>query len=305
MAVAAAATPEPGTVGFHEGELRAQRRAGVTLEARRLERMLDLPDLSGGAERFLADRTFAVLTGHGADGRLWTTALRGPAGFLRASGRTLRIESAPTSGDPLEGIAIGEQVGLVAIEFSARRRVRVNGRLAAVGPGWMKVDVEQAYGNCPQYISRRDLVPVEPETHGVARGARRDELDDDDRALIRAADTFFLGTAHPTRGADASHRGGPAGFVTTDGADLRWPDLPGNNMFNSLGNLEVDPSASLLFIDWADGAVLALSGTASVEWPDAPATDGDTGRHVRFTPAVVVRRRDPALRAVTVSEPQS
>jgi hypothetical protein len=305
MAVAAAATPESGMVGFHEGELRAQRRAGVTLEARRLERMLDLPDLSGGAERFLADRTFAVLTAHGADGRLWTSALRGPAGFLRASGRTLRIVSVPTAGDPLEGIAVGEQVGLVAIEFSARRRVRVNGRLSRVGPGWMQVDVEQAYGNCPQYISRRDLVPVEADAGGVDTGMRGDELDDDDRALVRAADTFFLGTAHPQRGADASHRGGPVGFVTIDGTDLRWPDLPGNNMFNSLGNLEVDPSASLLFIDWTDGGVLALSGTASVEWHDGTAIGGGTGRHVRFTPEAVVRRSDPALRAVAVGRSQS
>lgn len=34
-------------VGFHDGELAVQRRAGVEGEAHRLERMLDLPDLSG------------------------------------------------------------------------------------------------------------------------------------------------------------------------------------------------------------------------------------------------------------------
>ena len=47
--------------GFHDGELAVQRQAGVEREARRLERMLDLPDLSGGAGRFLADRTFAAI----------------------------------------------------------------------------------------------------------------------------------------------------------------------------------------------------------------------------------------------------
>jgi hypothetical protein len=35
----------------------------------------------------------------------------------------------------------------------------------------------------------------------------------DDIELIRSADTFFLGTTHSERGNDASHRGGPAGFV--------------------------------------------------------------------------------------------
>ncbi|HEY0534339.1 MAG TPA: hypothetical protein VGD29_22365 [Actinoplanes sp.] len=46
-----------------------------------------------------------------------------------------------------------------------------------------------------------------PPGEGVRRGT---ELQPDDVALIRAADTFFLGTANPERGADASHRGGAA-----------------------------------------------------------------------------------------------
>ena len=297
--VATAARTSPNR-GFHEGELLVQKRSGVDLEARRLERMLDLPDLSGGAERFLADRTFAVLTGRGPDGRLWTSPLRGSAGFLRGSGLTLRIATAPVEGDPLHGIAVGEQVALVAIEFAARRRVRVNGRLSAVGPDEMVVEVDQAYGNCPQYISRRSFGPLAPtgiDPEPIELGT---SLSDADRALISSADTFFLGTAHPDRGADSSHRGGPRGFVTADGTQLWWPDLPGNNMFNSLGNLEVDPSASLLFVDWTDGSVLALSGRAEVEWYDAVSAD-DTGRRVRFTTEAVVRRHDPALRAEDVS----
>jgi len=53
--------------------------------------------------------------------------------------------------------------------------------------------------------------------------------------MIAASDTFFLGTTHPVRGSDASHRGGPAGFVRVDGDQLWWPDYPGNNLFNSFG----------------------------------------------------------------------
>jgi len=297
VATAARTSPDHG---FHEGELLVQQRSGVDLEARRLERMLDLPDLSGGAERFLADRTFAVLTGRGPDGRLWTSPLRGPAGFLRGSGRTLHIATRPVEGDPLHELALGEQVALVAIEFSARRRVRVNGRLSAIGADSMVVDVDQAYGNCPQYISRRSFGPLAPTGAEAAPVELGSTLTDEDRALIGSADTFFLGTAHPDRGADSSHRGGPRGFVTTEGAQLWWPDLPGNNMFNSLGNLAVDPAAALLFVDWTDGSVLALSGTAEVEW-HAPVSVDDTGRRVRFTTESVVRRQDVALRAEDVA----
>jgi len=46
-------------------------------------------------------------------------------------------------------MSIGEQVGLVAIEFAAYRRVCVNGLLTGVGRGWLEIEVDQAYGNCP------------------------------------------------------------------------------------------------------------------------------------------------------------
>ena len=115
-------------------------------------------------------------------------------------------------------------------------------------------------------------------------------LTDEDRALIRAADTFLLGTTHPERGNDASHQGGTPGFVRVGDGQLWWSDYPGNNMFNSFGNLAVDPAAALLFADFGTGQTLHLSGTASVEWP-GPGTagdDGGTGRRVWFTPQCVV-----------------
>jgi hypothetical protein len=60
-------------------------------------------------------------------------------------------------------------------------------------------------------------------------------------------------------------------------------------MFNSMGNLTVDPAASLLFIEFGTAQALHLSGTARAEWaePGLPGDDGWTGRRVRFTPAAV------------------
>ena len=103
----------------------------------------------------------------------------------------------------------------------------------------------------------------------------------------------MLGTSHPERGNDASHRGGPAGFVSVgaDGTRVTWQDFPGNQMFNSLGNLEVDPSAALLFVDWTAGTTLHLSGTAAVVW-ESPAS-----RRVAFTVESVVSGASLGLRA--------
>ena len=110
-------------------------------------------------------------------------------------------------------------------------------------------------------------------------------LESDNAELIRRSDTFFFGTTHPERGRDASHRGGPPGFVRVDGNELWWPDYPGNNMFNSFGNLAVEPSASLVFLDFLSGRTVHLSGTAAVEWGTSAgaADDGHTGRRARFT----------------------
>jgi predicted pyridoxine 5'-phosphate oxidase superfamily flavin-nucleotide-binding protein len=270
--------------GFHEGELAVQARAGVRAQANRLGgAMLAVPDLSGGISGFLADRDFAVITARDHDGRLWISPILAPAGFLEARDRTLRSHATPRRGDPLHGLAPGQPVGMLAIEFATRRRVRVNGSLTRTGADGLEVSVDQAFGNCPKYIQQRHLEHVElPATGHVERS---DRLSAEDIELISRADTFFLGTVHPTRGADASHRGGPPGFVRVENGQLWWPDYPGNNMFNSFGNLESDKTSALLFVDYESGVTLHLSGTATVEWTAAgiAGDDGGTGRRVRFT----------------------
>jgi len=272
--------------GFHAGELAVQRRAGVAAEAARLAPMLEPAELRGGLAAFLAGRRFAVLAARDPAGRLWASPLAGPAGFLTvASPTTLRVAAAIPATDPLHGLRPGQQAGLIAVEFATRRRVRLNGTLTEAGDDGLLVDVDEAFGNCPQYIHQRVLEPAgDGQPAGAAQARHGTVLEAADTALIRGADTFFLGTAHPERGADASHRGGAPGFVRVEGNQLWWPDYPGNNMFNSFGNLAVNPEAALLFIDFRTGAALHLSGTASVEWgqPGAPGDDGRTGRRVRF-----------------------
>jgi predicted pyridoxine 5'-phosphate oxidase superfamily flavin-nucleotide-binding protein len=84
---------------------------------------------------------------------------------------------------------------------------------------------------------------------------------------VAGADTFFVASWHPAGGADASHRGGQPGFVRVpDERTLEFPDYPGNNMFNTLGNLAGHPRAGLLFVDFERGDLLQITGRAEIRW---------------------------------------
>jgi ferredoxin-NADP reductase len=132
--------------------------------------------------------------------------------------------------------------------------------------------------------------PVREETDRFAGDLQR---------AVEGADTFFIATGHrgegeaPAFGMDASHRGGAAGFVRVAGErSLLIPDYAGNNHFNTLGNLELDSRAGLLFVDFERGDLFQLTGQAVVEW-DHPETGSFPGarRLVRFEleSAVVLR----------------
>lgn len=112
------------TIGFHEGELKIQRQAGVEHEAARLEGMLRPPQLTGGAAAFLAQRDLAVLTARDRAGRMWTSPLFGAPGFLEGRDTALQVHRAPTDGDPLQVLPLDQKVGLLTIDFAIRRRFR-------------------------------------------------------------------------------------------------------------------------------------------------------------------------------------
>jgi predicted pyridoxine 5'-phosphate oxidase superfamily flavin-nucleotide-binding protein len=210
------------------------------------------------------------------------TVWAGAPGFVTSPDpRTLRVAVALDPADPADpasrAFAPGAPFGLLGIELHSRRRNRANGAVAAAGPDGLVLDVGQSFGNCPQYIHRRDAIAA-----GACPAAAEPfvGLDPAAAAAITAADTFFVATAartaEPTGGVDVSHRGGPAGFVRAAGDTLTIPDYPGNRYFNTLGNLISDPRAALLFIDFARGDLLVVQGTVEIHWsgPDVDAIPG-------------------------------
>ncbi|HEY1908428.1 MAG TPA: pyridoxamine 5'-phosphate oxidase family protein [Myxococcaceae bacterium] len=279
-------------MAFHEGELLVQDRAGVRSEARRVGQMLRAA-IRPDARAFLADRRFVVLAAEATDGRVWVSLIAGPAGFVSSSedGTRLHVAIAADRDDPIApALAPEASVGLVATDFAARRRYRVNGTVEPISSG-ISLHVREAFGNCPKYIHAYTTLPDGPVSGSSPRTS--DRLDDDQRRWIEQAETLFVGTTHPDAGADVSHRGGASGFVRVTGPrELDWGDYPGNNLFNSLGNTAVHPPAGLLFLGPPTGSVLQLTGRLEIDWsPEATAQIPAAERVLRFSIERIVERR--------------
>ncbi len=225
--------------------------------------------ISPAVHRFLAGQRMAVAASLDARGQPWASLVTGRAGFLEAvDERLLRIGSGPPPDDVLTvNLRARPELGLLVLDPRTRQRARINGR-GLLRPEGVFLLADEVYGNCPKYIQRRRLVG-EAEGRPAARPARSRWLDARQRKILAAADTFFIASFHAGGGADASHRGGRPGFVRVeDGGRIAFPDYPGNNMFNTLGNLAGYPKVGLLFVDFATGDLLQVAGRASV--PDRP-----------------------------------
>jgi hypothetical protein len=275
-----AATP------YHEGEHTVQELAGERTAAEAHVRGIRTV-IPSGALDFLGRQSMAVLATVDGCGRPWASLIFGTSGFLEAlSPVRLRVDKTRicTDGDePLwANIRNDPRFGMLLIELVTRRRLRVNGTVVHESDEEAILLAEQVYANCPKYIQRRLLSSAVALREDQLRDpiqSRR--LSESQRALIASADTFFVASVHPERGVDASHRGGPPGFVQVLGPDLlRIPDYPGNSMFNTLGNLCVSPAAGLVFPDFRNGRTLQLVGEAEIRWglEDPSGVTGGTGR---------------------------
>jgi uncharacterized protein len=269
------ATPLPlAGSPFHAGEVQIQQQLGVAERMAAFGSRVIRPFLPDQHRQFYTQLPFLVLGAVDPEGEVWASLLEGEPGFLQSPDPThLHIAARPAEGDPAAaGIAVGAAVGLLGIELPTRRRNRLNGLLSAVGADGLEVTVGHAFGNCPQYIDSRGVTLAEGPHNRAGAVTRINGLDAAARALIGAADTFFVASyvdppaAGEGRAVDVSHRGGKPGFVAIEGDRLCIPDYAGNLHFNTLGNLLLNPRVGLLFIDFATGDVLQLSGRATLHF---------------------------------------
>jgi uncharacterized protein len=314
------AQPSPTTASptasplWHAGELAMQQAAGVVERMEAVGRRNVRDHLIDQHRRFYPQLPFVVLGAVDANGDAWATVRANQPGFLQApDAYRLHVELSRDSNDPADaGMNDGDAMALLGIELPTRRRNRLNGivqRTAAGGAIGFDLRVEQSYGNCPQYITKRDFSFVrDPAVSSAVAPVAGGELDERARQLISRADSFFVASyvdrEDGHRQVDVSHRGGKPGFVRVDEHGVfTIPDFAGNLFFNTLGNLVVNPRAGLVFVDYATGDLLQLTGDAEVllDSPEIAAFQG-AERLWRFTPRRVVYRAEALPLRWTVQE---
>ena len=287
-------------VPFHKGEIQVQKQLGTHDHVMAFAPKFMRPFMPDQHREFFENQPFLVVAARDKQGKMWSTLLasatttaenKKPTMTKSPDPNTLLINAQPVPGDALEGALVpGTDLGVIGIEFATKRRNRVNGRLVtashdASNKGVLKFKVDQSFGNCPQYIKPRQWWSAAgdntepsscPAPNNVNGKPRPDHLSEEQMTQVRKAETIFLASGYrdtsvqgedPRFGNDASHRGGPAGFVIVqDSRTLLLPDFSGNNMYNTIGNLVVDPRIGITFPDYESGGMLQVTGRTKVNF---------------------------------------
>lgn len=278
---------------FHNGERAVQARADVPDEWLAQSESFIRTEMPQQHRDFFESLPLLFLAFLDRSGRPWCVPALGAPGFVVSPAPdTLELRRTPVLSEELVlDRSAGASVGIVGIDLNNRRRNRMNGRIRHTSGGAMTIQVDQSFGNCPQYIQTRTLTSVTDEPRQAI--PRRANLHDPEvRRIVEAADTFFIGSRAAgsldggSAGVDASHRGGRPGFlgINEDGS-LSFPDFSGNRFFNTLGNIESDGRVSLFVPDFRTGDAVVLTGRGAIDWTVARVASFEgAGRIVDVTP---------------------
>lgn len=125
---------------------------------------------------------------------------------------------------------------------------------------------EPATVNPEFFVNTQDeLRALFPPTHPLSNIKCKDRLDKHATAFIARSPFLCIGTQSADGTADVSPRGDPCGFVKVlDERTLLIPDRPGNNRFDTMGNIIANPAVGLLFMVPGFDDTMRVNGTAKV-----------------------------------------
>lgn len=120
-----------------------------------------------------------------------------------------------------------------------------------------------AFGQC--ITSMEQLRSHYREPSALVRNKKHAIIDERSKAFLAHASFCLLATTDAEGRVDVSPRGGPPGFVRTLGDQhVVIPDLSGNNLLDSLGNIVSQPSVGLLVLIPGVDETLRINGRATL-----------------------------------------
>jgi len=276
---------------YHKGEKEIQARVGEEIQANSNGRVI-LPNIVRGAFNFISNQPLMIISTADPKGAVWTSVLVGDPGFVTVKDETTILITRKLLRSVQDDVCFNNiedksYVGTLFIEPATRRRYRANGRVTRFDDT-IEISIQEAYPNCPKYIQKRKVTFSDILQNRESDREEGTVLSATEATWIKSADTFFVGSIGPDGKMDASHRGGPKGFVEIiDDHTLKIPDYTGNSLYNTLGNFAENPSGGVTFIDFDEGQSLQLSGKAQLVFDqtseeDIQKTTG-TGRFWLFT----------------------
>ncbi|KAF7970058.1 hypothetical protein HWV62_25302 [Athelia sp. TMB] len=332
---------EPALKGWHPGEQAVQALMNLPARVSITAVVNALPEQH---QIFHSSRLqFIPVTTLDSLGRPWASILAPKDGgnkFIECQGQSsLTIHANVWDGDPILCNVTGYQnraelssgaplLSAVGLEPSTRRRNKFSGFVSGVvlegNALSLKVDITQALGLCPKYISVRTLVPYPTTAPRVVHHAFNmgdvERLPREIVDFVHSSDTAYLATSYVASPRDeekfpshvgTNHRGGRAGFVRVrpcDGRTLVLPNYAGNRLMNSLGNIHITPLAGLVFPSFDDGSILYVTGQAKTLYgPEAQAIMPSIGviTTIRATGYTFIRNALPLRHASTCTVERS
>ncbi|KAJ3272547.1 hypothetical protein HDV01_005499 [Terramyces sp. JEL0728] len=298
----------------HAGEIFVQQKRHVPLEISTVIPRITNDDMPMQHADFFSNLTYFGIATLDSFGRPWCTLIVGnPNTMIDAVNPfQLNVGVDLAKSDPfLQCLTFNsdtKRFAGVGVDFTNRRRNKVAGvinefnvRDCSIG---MQLLTNENMGNCPKYITVRQLKRIERKEQVVhdQMNAGKVVLDQECRNIINQASTIFLATRHNDQDARNSdlgmnHRGGLKGFVRSfiegDQSFVILPDYSGNRFYQSLGNVQSDKVAGMVFPNFHTGDVLYITGEAENLYnEDADAIMPRTSliTRIRITGYVLIRK---------------
>ena len=282
---------------FHEGERAIQSSLGVRDRMEKFGQMVIRDHMPEQHRDFYTKLPYLIVGHADKDGNPWASILFKEQELIHSpDDKHIIINTNPVAGEPLDKTlkhsaqaGLQTKLGILGIELKTRRRNRLAVHITDYSDQKMICKVDQAFGNCPKYIQAREFTFAKVNNQPLMPYDFT-SLDLQAITLIENSDTFFIASylngdiGDANKGVDVSHRGGNPGFVKVNNNILTIPDYQGNNHFNTLGNILVNPIAGLLFIDFVSGNILMLTGKAQIIWDSDEIKEYDGAqRLLKFT----------------------